>query len=41
MVYHSGATQSLGNCIAFACMLLIVKYIEQILGMAWEMHSGY
>ena len=34
MVYHSGATQSLGNCIAFACMLLIVKYIEQILSMA-------
>ena len=25
----------------FAWMLLIVKYIEHILGMAWEMHSGY
>ena len=41
MVYHSGEDQSLGNCIAFAWMLLIVKYIEHILGMAWEMHSGY
>ncbi|MGA2886106.1 MAG: hypothetical protein ABSE80_13310, partial [Halobacteriota archaeon] len=41
MVYHSGEDQSLGNCIAFAWMLLIVKYIEQIPGMAWEMHSGY
>ena len=34
MVYHSGEDQSLGNCIAFAWMLLIVKYIEQILSMA-------
>ena len=34
MVYHSGEDQSLGNCLDFAWMLLIVKYIEHILGMA-------
>ena len=34
MVWLGGEDQSLGNCIAFAWMLLIVKYIEQILSMA-------